>query len=81
MTNEKLRDMSFEATLEELDTLVHELENGNLTLDNALKKFEYGIYLAREGQNKLADVEQRVKILLQNNDENPRLIDFNSNTE
>ena len=65
MATKKPENMSFEAAIEELDGLVDQLENGDLALDDALKKFERGISLARAGQSKLNDAEQRVSILLQ----------------
>ncbi|MEZ9872141.1 exodeoxyribonuclease VII small subunit [Vibrio sp. 10N.261.51.C6] len=80
MATKKPENMSFEATIEELDGLVDQLENGDLALDDALKKFERGISLARAGQSKLNDAEQRVSILLQN-DENAELSDFNPQPE
>lgn len=72
--------MTFEATIEELDSLVDQLENGDLALDDALRKFERGIALARAGQTKLSDAEQRVSILLSEDDEAP-LSDFNPDSE
>jgi exodeoxyribonuclease VII small subunit len=72
--------MSFEATIDELDGIVENLENGDLALDDALKKFERGIALARAGQTKLSDAEQRVSILLNNDDESP-LADFDAQPE
>ncbi|ANP75789.1 exodeoxyribonuclease VII small subunit [Vibrio crassostreae] len=80
MATKKPENMSFEAAIEELDGLVDQLENGDLALDDALKKFERGISLARAGQSKLNDAEQRVSILLQN-DENAELSDFNPQPE
>ncbi|MEZ8841540.1 exodeoxyribonuclease VII small subunit [Vibrio splendidus] len=80
MATKKPENMSFEAAIEELDSLVDQLENGDLALDDALKKFERGISLARAGQSKLNDAEQRVSILLQN-DENAELSDFNPQPE
>ena len=80
MATKKPENMSFEAAIEELDGLVDQLENGDLALDDALKKFERGISLARAGQRKLNDAEQRVSILLQN-DENAELSDFNPQPE
>lgn len=76
MATKKPENMTFEAAIEELDGLVDQLENGELALDDALKKFERGIALARAGQNKLSDAEQRVSILLQN-DDNAELSEFN----
>jgi exodeoxyribonuclease VII small subunit len=80
MASKKPENMTFEATIDELDGIVEKLENGDLALDDALKKFERGIALARAGQTKLSDAEQRVSILLQNDDESP-LSDFESQPE
>ncbi|WP_070962770.1 exodeoxyribonuclease VII small subunit [Vibrio sonorensis] len=80
MATKKPENMTFEATIEELDTLVEQLEHGDLALDDALKKFERGIALARSGQTKLTDAEQRVAILLNNDDESP-LSNFDASSE
>ncbi|USD65875.1 exodeoxyribonuclease VII small subunit [Vibrio sp. SCSIO 43136] len=80
MASKKPENMSFEAALEELDTIVEQLENGDLALDEALKKFERGIGLARAGQEKLTQAEQRVAILLQQDDQAP-LSDFEPESE
>ncbi|EHI02272.1 exodeoxyribonuclease VII, small subunit [Vibrio cholerae HC-46A1] len=72
--------MSFESTIEELEQLVEQLESGDLALDEALRKFERGISLARAGQLKLDDAEQRVRILLSNSDDAP-LSDFSDVAE
>lgn len=76
MANKKPENMSFESTIDELEQLVEQLESGDLALDEALKKFERGISLARAGQLKLDDAEQRVRILLTQSDDAP-LSDFN----
>jgi len=55
---------SFEETLSELETIVNEMENGDLPLNKALEKFERGISLSRQGQQSLEHAEQKVKILL-----------------
>ncbi|ELB2104029.1 exodeoxyribonuclease VII small subunit [Vibrio parahaemolyticus] len=80
MAVKKPENMTFEATIEELDSLVDQLENGDLALDDALRKFERGIALARAGQTKLSDAEQRVSILLSEDDETP-LSDFKPDSE
>ncbi|AMG03946.1 exodeoxyribonuclease VII small subunit [Vibrio mimicus] len=76
MASKKPENMTFESTIEELEQLVEQLESGDLALDEALRKFERGILLARAGQLKLDDAEQRVRILLSNSDDAP-LSDFN----
>ncbi|MGR5132976.1 exodeoxyribonuclease VII small subunit [Vibrio alfacsensis] len=80
MAVKKPENMTFEATIEELDSLVDQLENGDLALDDALRKFERGIALARAGQTKLSDAEQRVSILLSEDDEAP-LSEFTPESE
>ncbi|WP_325893635.1 exodeoxyribonuclease VII small subunit [Grimontia sp. NTOU-MAR1] len=71
MAAKKPENMTFEETLKELDTIVNGLESGDLPLDAALKQFERGISLARQGQKTLSDAEQRVEILLVQDDNAP----------
>jgi exodeoxyribonuclease VII small subunit len=56
--------LNLEKSLEELESLVDELESGDLPLEVAMKKFEAGIKLTRSCQAALKDAEQRVEILL-----------------
>lgn len=53
-----------EAALSELEQIVTRLEGGDLPLEEALNEFERGVQLARQGQVKLQQAEQRVQILL-----------------
>ena len=55
---------NLEKSLADLETLVEELESGDLPLDKAMKKFEEGIKLTRGCQAALRDAEQKVEILL-----------------
>lgn len=55
---------SFETALNELEHIVIRLESGDLPLEEALNEFERGVQLARQGQVKLQQAEQRVQILL-----------------
>lgn len=57
---------NLEKSLQELESLVDELEKGDLPLEVAMKKFEEGIQLTRQCQSALKDAEQRVEILLKN---------------
>ncbi|MGB0899470.1 MAG: exodeoxyribonuclease VII small subunit [Psychrobium sp.] len=69
MASKKIENMSFEASVEELETIVQQLEQGELPLDKALTQFERGIGLARNGQQKLQGAQQKVDILMANNGE------------
>lgn len=67
MTRKK--PIKFEAALDELETLVEELEEGELSLEDSLKAFERGIRLTRECQQALSEAEQKVRLLVEENDE------------
>ena len=56
--------MDFEKNLNRLEEIVHKMEDGELPLEESLKLFEEGVRLSRECNQKLADAEQKVKILL-----------------
>lgn len=61
-------NLSFEQSLTELEQIVAHLERGDVSLDDALKQFERGIQLVRQSQTKLEQAQQKVAILLDNND-------------
>jgi exodeoxyribonuclease VII small subunit len=54
---------NFEAALAELETLVANLEEGNLPLADSLAAYKRGAELLKYAQGELAQVEQQVKIL------------------
>jgi len=60
---------NFEKDLGKLEALVEELESGELSLDEALKKFEQGVKLTRSCQQALSEAELRVKQLVEENGE------------
>ncbi|MGX9462489.1 exodeoxyribonuclease VII small subunit [Shewanella sp. A14] len=64
----KPENLSFEQSLTELETIVAHLEQGEVSLDDALKQFERGIKLVRQSQNKLEQAQQKVSILLNEDD-------------
>ena len=58
----------FEKSLDELEKLVRDLEQGELSLEQSLAAFERGVQLTRECQSALKSAEQRVEQLVQNSD-------------
>jgi len=56
-------NIDFEKTLEELETLVQRLEQGEQSLELSLKDFEKGVQLTRAAQQALKDAEQKVQML------------------
>ncbi|WP_406660936.1 exodeoxyribonuclease VII small subunit [Methanolobus sp. ZRKC3] len=58
-------DVSFEDSLDELESLVDKLERGQLTLDESLGTFERGMKLARACNKKLSEAERKIEILIE----------------
>lgn len=56
-------DIKFEKALERLEKIVADLETGNISLDEALKKYEEGVELSRACQKKLVQAEKKIEIL------------------
>lgn len=67
----KPENLSFEESLNELEQIVTELEQGEVSLDDALKQFERGISLVRSSQSKLEQAQQKVAILLADDPQAP----------
>lgn len=62
-------DINFEKALDELESIVEDLESGDLSLENSLKSFETGIKLARQCQEKLSQAELQVQKLIEEDGE------------
>ncbi|MAG77731.1 MAG: exodeoxyribonuclease VII small subunit [Colwelliaceae bacterium] len=67
MAKKKIENLSFEEALTELDTLVQQLEQGDLSLEDSMSTFERGLKLSQLSQQKLKDAEQKIQILMTQN--------------
>jgi exodeoxyribonuclease VII small subunit len=77
---ESKKTVHFEKAITELENLVEQMEDGDLSLEASLKTFEAGIKLTRDCQNALQKAEQKVQILLEKNGET-QLVDFQKEDE
>lgn len=59
-----MTDKTFEQAMADLEKIVRLLEDGNISLDDALQKFEEGIGLARICSEKLAQAEKKIDLLI-----------------
>jgi exodeoxyribonuclease VII small subunit len=57
----------FEECLQRLETIVNELEKGDVALDRALELFDEGMKLSGSCRKELEDAEGKVEILLKRN--------------
>jgi exodeoxyribonuclease VII small subunit len=69
--------LKFEDAMARLETIVTELEKGDLPLDESLKIFEEGIKLSKTCLKMLDDAERKVEILIQDRDGKMRLRAYN----
>lgn len=58
-----MAEQNFEKSLERLEKIVGELEGGELSLDEALKRYEEGIKLVQLCSKKLDAAQKKVEIL------------------
>ncbi len=58
----------FEKSLSRLEEIVKKLENGNLSLEEAMTLFEEGVQLSRSCQKQLEEAEKRVELLVKKAD-------------
>jgi exodeoxyribonuclease VII small subunit len=61
---------TFETALAQLEDIIQAMENGDIPLEAALTSYKQGIELIKFCQDKLADAEQQLKIL-ENNELKP----------
>jgi exodeoxyribonuclease VII small subunit len=59
-----MKEIKFEQALARLEEIVENLEKGELSLDESLKKFEEGIKFSRFCTAKLDEAQKKVEILL-----------------
>ena len=64
-----MEEINFEEAMKKIEQITAELEKGDLSLDESVKKFEEGIKLSKECNKILEDSEKRINILI-NNDGN-----------
>ena len=66
-----VKKQSFEEAMGRLEAIVAQLENGECGLDQSLKLFEEGAGLAGRCEQLLDQAEQKVNLLLANDEEVP----------
>ena len=64
--NENDKEINFEEAMGKLEEIASELENGKLSLDESLNKFEEGMKLSKKCNEIIENAEKKITILLQN---------------
>lgn len=58
----------FEQAMSELESVVKNLESGDMTLDQSLAAFEKGVSLARECEEKLTEAKGKIEQLIKDSE-------------
>ena len=67
-----VKPKDFEDALGKLEGIVKELEDGELSLEKSLARYEQGVRLARFCNSKLEEAEKRVAMLQTNEEGEPK---------
>lgn len=62
-------DINFEDAMKQLESIANELEKGNLTLDESVKKFEEGMNLSKKCNDFLNSAGKKITMLINNGGE------------
>lgn len=60
--------MKFEQGLQKLEDIVNTLDEGQVSLDQALSLFKEGLHLSKELSKTLDDIERKVEIIIKKDD-------------
>lgn len=61
-----MAELKFEEALKKLEKIVEDLEKGDLSLDEALKKYQDGIELSRQCSQRLESSKKKIDLLVKN---------------
>ena len=64
-----MEDIKFEDAIKKLEDIAKELENGELGLDESVKKFEEGMNLSKVCTKMLNEAEKKINLLIENGDD------------
>ena len=73
MSKKEEKELSFEESLQELETIVKKLEAGDVPLDDAISEFNKAMNLSKVCDEKLKNAEKTIASLVKDNGE---IVDF-----
>lgn len=71
MTDRPVSEMSFEDAMKELETVVGQLERGDVALDESIRLYERGAELKKRCEAKLKEAEEKVAAITLDGDGQP----------
>lgn len=76
----KKQNISFEEAMTQLENILSLLEDGELSLEDSIAQFSKGVELYKYCYDLLNNVEGKVKIILDDGNNDIKEAEFNSNT-
>lgn len=76
-----MAEMSFEEAMKRIESIVADLERGDLPLEESIDKFEEAVKLARSCQHKLEAAQERISKLVKAGDDSFTLEPFDESGE
>lgn len=70
------KNKNFEEMMKDLEQIAKDLESGNLSLDDSVKKFEEGMEISKSCSKILEDAEKKISILIKDSNGNLTEEDF-----
>lgn len=71
MSDRTVTEMSFEEAMAALESVVGQLESGDVPLEESIKLYERGAALKKRCEDKLKDAEEKVAAITLDSDGNP----------
>jgi len=71
MSDKPVEEMSFEEAMHELETVVSQLERGDVALEDSIRLYERGAALKARCEVKLKEAEEKVAAITLDRDGNP----------
>ena len=65
----KKEELNFEEAMKQLEEIANVLENGNLSLDESVNKFEEGMKLSKKCNDFLDQAEKKITMLINDGEE------------
>jgi len=64
MENEKdIKELSLEEAFEEIESLMDEMSDGDVSLEESFEKYKYGMELLKHCSDSIEKVETQIKVL------------------
>ena len=79
--SQDLKEVPFETALKKLEGIVEKLENGDLSLEEALKQYEEGVRMADVCTKRLTEAERKVEVLMKTSPGKFKTVPFEESQE